>query len=64
MTTIKEQLLSIIDEAEYKLADTKTEGYVWDFIYKQLPNVISDKDIFTDKMYNVAAKRLGMRLIK
>ena len=56
--------MSIIDEAEYKLAGTKTEGHVWGYIYNQLPDVISDKDSFTDKMYNVAAKRLGMPLIK
>jgi hypothetical protein len=61
---IKKQLLSIIDEAEYKLADTKTESYVWNFIKNQLPSVIKDKDSFTDQMYNVAAKRLGLDLIK
>ena len=61
---IQKELMSIIDEAEYKLAGTKTEGHVWGYIYNQLPDVISDKDSFTDKMYNVAAKRLGMPLIK
>ena len=62
MTTeekIKKELLSIIDQAEYELADERNEGYVWNRIKDQLPSAIKDKDTFTDKLYNVAAKRVG-----
>ena len=61
---IQKELLSIIEEAEYKLAGTKTEGNVWNFIYNQLPDVIKDKDSFTDKLYNIAANRVRRSLIK
>jgi len=57
----------ILDEAEGKLAKGRGESYVWDYIYKSVPSEIKGRDKrmeFADRLYDIAAKRVGKPLMK
>jgi hypothetical protein len=63
----KQILMEILEEAEYRLGGGRSEGQVWDYIYKALPSPIKGRIKrmeFADNMYNIVAKRCGEPLIK
>ena len=60
--TRKEEILEILDEAEWQLVNGRSEGYVWDYIFKSVPKSIVGREKrmeFADKLYNIVAQRTG-----
>jgi hypothetical protein len=56
------EILEILDEAEWQLINGRSEGYVWDYIFKSLPKSIVGREKrmeFADKLYNIVAQRTG-----
>jgi hypothetical protein len=62
----KAEILEILDEAEFQLINGRSEGYVWDYIFKSVPKSIVGREKrmeFADKLYNIVAQRTGDALI-